>query len=73
MSKSKIGIYSIFHFVSQNQNPLGTPELLSTLIWASTRENLPAGFANNKGADQPAHRRRLVSAFVIRFFEMYHI
>ena len=24
------------------------------------------GFANNKGADQPAHPRRLISAFVIR-------
>ena len=27
------------------------------------------GFANNKGADQPAHLRRLISAFVIRFLE----
>ena len=27
------------------------------------------GFANNKGADQPAHLRRPVSAFVIRFIE----
>ena len=27
------------------------------------------GFANNKGADQPAHPRRLISAFVIRFLE----
>ena len=26
-------------------------------------------FANNKGADQPAHPRRLISAFVIRFLE----
>ena len=25
--------------------------------------------ANNKGADQPAHPRRLISAFVIRFSE----
>ena len=24
-------------------------------------------FANNEGADQPAHQRRLISAFVIRF------
>ena len=36
------------------------------LIVASTRENLSSGFANNKGADQPAHTRRLISAFVIR-------
>ena len=27
------------------------------------------GFANNKGADQPAHPRRLISAFVIRLLE----
>ena len=26
-------------------------------------------FANNTGADQPAHLRRLISAFVIRFLE----
>ena len=27
------------------------------------------GFANNKSADQPAHPRSLISAFVIRFVE----
>ena len=27
------------------------------------------GFANNKGADQSAHWRRVISAFVIRFLE----
>ena len=27
------------------------------------------GFASNKGADQPAHARRLISAFVIRLLE----
>ena len=37
--------------------------------WASTRENLFSGFANIKGADQPAHPRRLISAFVIRFLK----
>ena len=37
--------------------------------WASTRENLSSGLANNKGADQPAHPRSLISAFVIRFLE----
>ena len=26
-------------------------------------------FANNKGADQPAHPRSLISAFVIRYLE----
>ena len=27
------------------------------------------GFANNTGADQPAHPRSLISTFVIRFLE----
>ena len=31
------------------------------------RENLSSGFANNKGTDQPAHPRRLISTFEIRF------
>ena len=36
---------------------------------ASTRENLPSGFTKNKGADQPAHLRSLISAFVIHWLE----
>ena len=31
------------------------------MIWASTQENLSSLFANNKGADQPAHIRWLES------------
>ena len=27
------------------------------------------GFANNTGADQPAHTRSLIRAFIIRFLE----
>ena len=38
-------------------------------LWALMRKNLSPGFANNKGADQPAHPCRLISAFVIRFLE----
>ena len=38
-------------------------------ILAGMQENLFLGFANNKGADQPAHLRRLISTFVIRFSE----
>ena len=33
------------------------------------QENLSLVFANNKVADQPAHPRNLISAFVICFFE----
>ena len=39
------------------------------VIWASTRENLSSEIADNKGADQTAHTRRLISAFVIRFLK----
>ena len=38
-------------------------------IWAFMRENLSRGFANIKGADQPAHSHSLISSFVIRFLE----
>ena len=38
-------------------------------MWALTRENMSLGFANNKGADQPAHPRILISTFVIHFLE----
>ena len=38
-------------------------------MWALTRENLSSVFANNKGADQPAHPRSLTNTFVIRLLE----
>ena len=44
-------------------------EIWMLIIWASMRENLFSGFANNKDADQPAHPHSLISAFVIRFLE----
>ena len=31
------------------------------------QETLSLLLANNKGADQPAHRRSLISAFIIRY------
>ena len=36
------------------------------IIWATSWENLFMTYANNKGADQPAHPRSLISAFVVR-------
>ena len=39
------------------------------IIWASSRENLSSGCANNKGADQPAHPRSLISALLVRCLE----
>ena len=38
-------------------------------ILVSMRENLSSWFANNKGADQSAHLRSLISTFVIRSLE----
>ena len=37
----------------------------ASIKWASTQENLSLGFVNNKGADQPAQPRSLISTFVI--------
>ena len=34
--------------------------------WATLWENLFIPYANNKGADQPAHPRSLINAFVVR-------
>ena len=35
-------------------------------IWATSWENLFMPYANNKGADQPAHLHSLISTFVVR-------
>ena len=42
------------------------PLLFAHMIWASSWENLFLPYANNKDADQPAHPRSLLSAFVVR-------
>ena len=34
--------------------------------WALSWENLFLPYVNNKGADQPAHLRSLISAFAVR-------
>ena len=39
------------------------------LKWAMSCENLFMPYANNKGEDQPAHPRSLISAFVIRCYD----
>ena len=38
-------------------------------MWSTSRENLFMPYANNKGADQPAHLRSLISAFVVCFLD----
>ena len=39
--------------------------------WASLEKICLWGFANNNGADQTAHLRSLISAFVTRFLESF--
>ena len=45
----------------------GNPSRIYRLV-LDTRK-LSSGCGNNKGADQPAHLRRLISTFVIRLLE----
>ena len=42
---------------------------LAISIWATSWENLIMPYANNKGADQSAHRRNLISTLVFRFLD----
>ena len=39
---------------------------LADYIWATSWENLFMQYATNKGADEPAHPRSLISTFIIR-------
>ena len=43
--------------------------LISTLYGPRREKTCLWGFANNTGADQPAHPRSLISAFAIPFLE----
>ena len=43
---------------------------MPTINLQSTRGILPSGSANNKGADQPAHPRSLISAFAIHLLNI---
>ena len=44
---------------------------LKKIMGLDAREICVRGFANNKGADQPAHPRSLISTFVIRLLEKF--
>ena len=48
-----------------------TKKKIHSLIGPRREKNCLWGFENNKGADQPAHPRRLISAFVIPFLENF--
>ena len=56
---------SIWRQLDINSNQAGTQPLYGP----QRKKTCLRGFANNTGADQPAHPRSLISAFVIRFLE----
>ena len=56
--------------ITYSSNTLIISILPNMIIYGPRHEkNCLRGFANNKSADQPAHPRRLISAFVIRILE----
>ena len=63
----RVGLQCMIVVFPAHNQLLFFKKMIGTL-WASKR-GLSSGFANNKGADQPAHPRRLISAFVIRYSE----
>ena len=57
--------YSLWHY----KNVQGATTKRAYQKSASTRENMYLGFANNKGTDQPAHPRCMISAIVLCVLE----
>ena len=58
-------ISTIFSWAGSNYHHIITFNLFGS-TWATSWENLFMPYANNKGADQPAHPRSLINAFVVR-------
>ena len=73
-SESSLGTHSLcwfchveaqIYFGYFSRNLSGFANFVCHCRWATSWENLFLPYANNKGADQPAHPRSLISAFVI--------
>ena len=64
-AESDLGLHCLF--MSHKKDA----RLIWVNIWASSRENLSSGVANNTGADQPGHLSSLISAFVVCFLESF--
>ena len=67
-SQYKVGSIVQMYQFSLNLSPI-QQEFSLTPNGPRREKTCLRGFANNTGADQPAHPRSLISAFVIRFFE----
>ena len=61
---------NVFHaMLGKNYSTIFVSETNGSITYGPRRETCLRGFANNTGADQPAHPRSLISAFVIRLME----
>ena len=73
MPKFRVGTRGEGCQTAKNRNPVfavcQSTNLGASIIWASPQENISSVFVSNKGADQTAHPRSLISAFVIRSLE----
>ena len=59
LETSKAGLL----FFATSRRFSGTPKIQCIIIWVPSREDLTLLHARNKGADQPAHPRSLISVF----------
>ena len=58
--KLKHSYQNFVHFIAHNS------KIQKSMNWAPSWENLFLPYANNSGADQPAHPPSLISTFVVR-------
>ena len=69
MMLSHLRFNTVAQAVDQTLTKQGHPFLLlslrTSLIWATSWENLFMPYVNNKDADQPAHPCSLISAFIV--------
>ena len=60
-----LNVVAVHAFVLRWERLFQNSILLADINWATSWENLFLPYANDKGSDQPAHPRSLISAFVV--------
>ena len=61
-----LGVVLLWSSPACKQGFVSEKKYLSWNNWAMSLENLFMPYANNKGADQPAHPRSLINVFLVR-------
>ena len=65
----KIGLFT-FCFLLTSKQDLGSFDVIFKFLYEPGHAKMCLmPYANNKGADQPAHSRSLISSFVVRFLD----